>query len=135
MDESLRASAEAACLRLTQAIFVLSDRGEYAAYANLFTETGRFCRPGLDVSGRHAILEAIQKRSDHVVMRHVGISAVVDMIDDNRAGGRGSHVFFMHDKNTGISAPPVVADFMDEYERTPAGWRIAARVVTTAFPQ
>jgi SnoaL-like domain len=120
---------EEQCCRLIQAFFVFSDRGEADAYANLYTLDGSFTRPGLSVSGRDELGAAIRARPPHLVFRHLGITASVDVIDERNATGRGSHMLVMHDRSTGEISPPVVGDFEDTYLKTADGWRIAKRVV------
>jgi ketosteroid isomerase-like protein len=120
---------EAQCRRLIQSFFVLSDRGEAEAYANLYTQDGSFTRPGLSVCGHNEIGAAIRARPPHLAFRHLGITALVEVIDEHSATGRGSHMLVMHDRNTGEVSPPVVGDFEDIYLKTAEGWRIAKRIV------
>lgn len=129
MNTEDRLFAELECYRLIQAFFVLSDRGEVEAYASLYTEDGTFTRPGLSVRGRQEIAAAIRSRPPHLVFRHLGITASVDVLDSQSATGRGSHMLILHDRSTGETAAPVVGDFEDAYVKTAEGWRIAKRVV------
>ncbi|MEQ6333753.1 nuclear transport factor 2 family protein [Sphingobium sp. MK2] len=133
MDEAKRAGIEADCLRLCRLFFVLSDRGEAEGYANLYIEDGTFERPGLSVRGREQVAAAIRARPAHLVMRHLGITALIDVISEDEAKGMGSHMLLMYDRLTGRAEPPQVGDFVDSYVRTEQGWRIASRVVNSAF--
>jgi SnoaL-like domain len=127
------AEIEAECLRLCRAFYVLSDRGEADAYAALYTDDGIFSRPGLSVKGRSEIAEAIRNRPPNMAVRHVGMNAIIEMIDETSARGLGSVLAVNHDRSTGTTALPLVGDFEDSYILTYEGWRIASRVATLAF--
>ncbi len=128
-----RRGIEAACVRLALDSCLTSDRGEYEAYGELYAPDGSFARPGLSVSGRDAIVAALKKRPAHLVMRHFTANAVVDVIDADRAVGRGNQLVFVLDRNSGETQPLVATDYADAYVRTEDGWKIASREVTRSF--
>jgi hypothetical protein len=130
MTEQQRLEIVMACLRLTNDFCLYSDQRDYDAYGQLYAPDGRFTRPGLDVSGREAIVAALKQRPAHLVVRHAGINAVVDVIDDNNARGRGNHFVFIHDSTAGQTQPVAVTDYVDRYVCTSEGWRIASREVS-----
>lgn len=133
MSEQQRLQIVMACLRLTNDFCLYSDRLDYEAYGLLYTPDGRFARPGLDVSGREAIVAALKQRPAHLIVRHATVNAVVDPIDENHASGRGNHLVFIHDSGSGQTQPIAVTDYIDRYVRTSEGWKIASREVSRAL--
>jgi SnoaL-like domain len=133
MHEQQRLEIVMACLRLTNDFCLLSDRRDYEAYALLYAHNGRFTRPGLDVSGREAIVAALKQRPAHLIVRHGTVNAIVDVIDEDHAHGRGNHLVFIHDSNSGQTQPIAVTDYVDHYVRSSEGWKIASREVSRAL--
>lgn len=134
MNTSLRIRIEVECLRLCREFFVYSDRGEASAYAALYTEDGKFILPWRTCTGREELMASIRNRPPNLIMRHLGINAAIDVVDETRATGRGSHMVFIYDRDSGRVGDPQIGDFVDNYVLSTDGWRIASRVVSLAFP-
>ncbi len=133
LTDQARLAIEMACVRLAYGFCSHSDRGELDRYAALFAEDGRFHRPGLDITGRRAIREALQQRPATVAMRHVCANPIVDVIDQDHAAGSGSQLVYRHDRTSGITDPVILVDYADNYILTAEGWRIASRTVSYSF--
>jgi hypothetical protein len=136
-----RLVTEAACRRLVVAVAEYVDAGEAGRIADLFTDDGEFAMPARDVRlvGHDAlragfgVREAMQRTS-----RHICGNIVVTVDGPDRATGSSYLLAFVHDgppdgQPLPMDGPADLDDVHDEYVRTGDGWRIARRILTTAF--
>lgn len=133
MDIDARLGIELACQRLAYRFCYLSDQGRHEEYAELFVVDGVFMRPGLEASGRPAILAAIRQRPSHLKTRHLCTNVIVDVVDSTRAASTGTQLYVLHDSSSNATNAPLVVDFADDYVLTAEGWKIARRSVQPAF--
>lgn len=145
MDAASEQEISRACERVALLASNFMDACEFERMVELFTEDCEFVRPstfptGL-LKGRHGILELAKKRPNDLVSRHVCSNIVVSVISERKAV---AHSYFLH--FAGRRAPqalnaalPIentlrsVGEYDDQFELTPAGWRIAKRVGRFVF--
>ncbi|TWT14096.1 nuclear transport factor 2 family protein [Reyranella sp. CPCC 100927] len=118
------------------------DQRNVEGAVGVFAEDATFERRGEVLRGHAAIRAAQLARSKTLVTRHVCANIAIDVVDGERATGAVSFVLFRHDhaeagtdasKPAPLSGPEMVGEYIDEYRRTAAGWRIAKRVAKAAF--
>jgi hypothetical protein len=127
---------ERACRRLVLESAAANDRGDYAAYGELFTAGGILRRPSGDVlEGRAAIVGAYASRAGGRTTRHV-CSNILIHVESARAAHGTTYVVLYSADTSGepdghfghACAPRVlIGEFEDRFELTEAGWRIAER--------
>jgi len=128
-----RVVIEAACQRLAAAFCQTSDANEADLYEALFTADARFIRPDGELRTARAIGDALRQRPAAMGVWHLSGNAIVDVEGPNQASGVGNLMVVRHDRNTGVTQPPVYASYRDEYVLTDEGWKIAQRQVRLAF--
>jgi hypothetical protein len=133
MEEHRRLAIESTCARLAVDFCRHSDARAYDEYVALFTERALFVRASERLEGAVAIGATLRSRPANWVVRHLCANTIVDVLDGERASGRGILLVVRHDTATSLTAPPVVADFADLYVRTSEGWRISERTVSLPF--
>jgi hypothetical protein len=140
---------ERACGRLVVNFVRHIDSGDYDEAAQLFTVDGRFVRRGQVFSGHSAIAasvdEILQARRENPRqpswrVRHVCTNMFLDVLDENRATGGSCYLIYRYTGGPVDGAAPVkgaslIGDYVDDYVRTPAGWRIARREARPVFFQ
>lgn len=132
LSEIERLLAETACIRLAKDFALSSDLLEFEKYGSLYTQDGSFERPGLSVSGRAAIVEALRSRPPERKMRHLLTNATVDVSDPDAATGRGNYIVYLQaGGDEPVSSGTV--DYRDTYRRENGRWCIQSRVVTMSF--
>lgn len=134
---------EQACTRLCVDFARFIDLSEPGRCAQLFTLDGLYERRGEKLQGRATIERALAARVPTRVTRHLMHNISVEVLDLEHA--RGYSVFTMYGADApapapgGVPAAPLplpaalLAEFIDEYRRTPDGWRIAQRTGRSIF--
>jgi 3-phenylpropionate/cinnamic acid dioxygenase small subunit len=108
------------------------DNGRYDQVAALFTKDCRIDGPNGIYEGRAALLANLQRRAADRFTRHLCTNVRIRAVDDRRAEGVSTVLFFLT-KGLPEAAPlpmvepEAVASWEDEFELTDDGWRIAAR--------
>lgn len=130
------AAIEHACRGLVVDSVHMVDTQNYEGLAALFNEDATFTRPtGEQVKGRDGILKAYQARPKGRVTRHLCGNIRIKVDSSERAHGTAYIVLYtanaeeVPDGHFGIKADPrqLIGEFDDEFVRTSAGWRLAAR--------
>ena len=140
-DELARINAiVTACERLEHDYAIFRDRGDAAAFANIFTEDGEWGRPTTVLKGRNAIREYIESSSGgppEVHMQMLG-TIQVTVVDDTTATGI-SYAVVLEAPIPGEGLPATIVGFQvasesrSIYKLTEDGWKIAQREYTTLF--
>ena len=133
------AAIERACHRLVVAYARATDLGDAAAAGALFTEDGVLEMPGgRRFVGRAAIAGRIAAQPPRQVSRHLLSNVEVAACSTEHA--RGSLLVTMYrgsaaddGRTVHLDGPYLVGEYGDAYRRTPDGWRIAHRRLTTVF--
>ncbi len=133
------AAIERACHRLVVAYARATDLGDAAAAGALFTEDGVLEMPGgRRFVGRAAIAGRIAAQPPRQVSRHLLSNVEVAACSTEHA--RGSLLVTMYRGSSAddgravrLDGPYLVGEYSDDYRRTPDGWRIAHRRLTTVF--
>ena len=133
------AAIERACHRLVVAYARATDLGDPAAAGALFTEDGVLEMPGgRRFVGRAAIAGRIAAQPPRQVSRHLLSNIAVAACSTDHASGsllvtmyRGSGAD--DGRAVRLDGPYLVGEYSDDYRRTPDGWRIAHRRLTTVF--
>ncbi|MDZ4762395.1 MAG: nuclear transport factor 2 family protein [Alphaproteobacteria bacterium] len=131
---------ERACERLVVEYCHLTDHGEAARVADLFTEDGVWSSSENTMNGRDKLRKGFQRRQDIAarMSRHVCTNLLVDVIDEDTARGVVYLTLYRHDGEAGratspTQAPAMVGEYRDEFKRTPAGWRFHRREIVLSF--
>jgi len=139
-DANARALRETSELRDQLAIRTLvyecadaTDQGDAERFAACYTSDGVFERSDGVCSGRAAIAAVLRKRPPELKRRHVFANLRIDVHDAETASGHGYCLVFDHRDGEALGAPPIVADFFDEYQKSEGRWRISNRVVRRSF--
>ncbi len=132
--------SEQACRTLVLRSAALSDAGDAAALAALFTEDAELVRPGAPaITGRAAIEQSYRQRpagriTAHMVLGTVFDGAIGDGGDGGEAGATSRVLVWTADAGTepgphGRPAEPRqrLGFFADRFVRTAEGWRIRQR--------
>ena len=127
-----------ACERLCHDFAWYVDHRNHAEFVALFAPDGSFIR-GDQVSRGHAqVLAFLEGRPTDVQIRHLSTNIRVTPLSQDKAAGDSYVLFF----RTTVSAdqpmpwpcPPAgVAEYHDEFVRTPLGWRFLSRSVQFVF--
>ena len=122
--------AERACTRLIMDYAVYRDAGEARRYADLFTENGSLSLLGQTWQGRDAIYERMVNAEPQ---RSVHLMSTVRVYPESQTTARGVSYAEVYIEGETDSGPVETAGFMaigryiDRFERTPEGWKIAER--------
>jgi hypothetical protein len=139
MDDIERLLIERDCTRLSVDYGRFVDFGQASRVADLFTEDG-ICELSAGrfegIGQIRAFFEKRQAQAD-VVSRHVMTNIAIHVHDDGHATGLVYLTFYRVAWDRGepapLGLPSYVGSYADEYRRTPAGWRIASRIASTAL--
>jgi uncharacterized protein (TIGR02246 family) len=140
-DELTRINAiVAACERLEHDYAIYRDRGDAAAFANIFTEDGEWGRPTTVLKGRDAIREYVEGSSEGPPEVHMQMQGTIQVtvIDDTTATGI-SYALVLEAPIPGEGLPATIIGFQvasesrSTYKLTEDGWKIAKREYTTLF--
>lgn len=140
MNDIDRLLIERACERLVVDYCHLTDHGQAARVADLFTEDGVWTAGESALSGRERILRGFQKRQDNTarMSRHVCSTMQIEVIDADTARGCVYLTLYRHDAEPGrtmspLHGPAMVGEYRDEFRRTPDGWRFHRRELIISF--
>jgi len=129
--------AEMACQRLVVAAYSLMDQGRYEETAALFTDDAVWVRGGKPVTGRVAILAALQQRPASDLSRHIITNILVTLSSDKE--GTATATFMplrgARREDGSVAMPPItnVGDLAYRFYRSVEGWRIAHLQPTMIF--
>lgn len=133
--------AEHACQKLQMLYGVHADRGESAAFTQLFAPDGSVEVPEAPAFVGHdaifASMEALNAQG--VTMRHVMTNPVVTVVDGETATGSCYLTVYNSraEPDAGgarpIALPATMGEYADTFRRTADGWRFQSRVLTRVF--
>lgn len=108
------------------------------AVADLFTEDARLQLAGADLTGREAIRAYFGREREPSVSRHLISNVAIEVVDQDRATGLSELLYFTGVPKDGVVRqaeliPGAIATYVDDYRRTPDGWRIASRRAVLKF--
>lgn len=139
MDEATRTAIERACERLSIAYARHVDLDEHEAFVELFADDAVLVL-GRSFDGKAAIRRSMGRRRADLRSRHVLTNVLVDVVDEDHARGITYLTLYRHigpeSSQPGPIAharPAAVGEYLDEFVRTPAGWRFARREISLAF--
>lgn len=133
-------SLEAGCRALIDRFTVLSDHGEAAAAAALFTEDGVWTSGKRSARGRAELQQTFGDRPETIVVRHVTGPVSIAVLDAGHASAVTYFLVFTGDR-AGVEAgqtlpldPPFsMGEWHDSLVLNDGEWRIASRVVSRLF--
>lgn len=115
------------------------DTRDYGALANLFLPDAVWDRVMFRHEGRQEILDALSRRPENVVTRHVQANTRFTHIDSETVRGL-VYMTPYHGPSEGGALPGLMAgmhesvyDVHDLYKRTSEGWRFAERIIEPAL--
>jgi uncharacterized protein (TIGR02246 family) len=132
MDKATHREIEAECVALSHAWAFHIDHKQYEALADLFVPDGVFIRTGVRLEGREAILAAMHNRPAEQFTRHVTTNFHFTEVTENQARAtfyNMSYYAFLPGSPPHPYAPErmMLLDFVDQFVRTPEGWRFQER--------
>lgn len=132
MDNAARRAIEADCVALSHAWAYHIDHKQYDELARLFVPDGVFMRTGVRLEGRPAILAAMRARPVEQFTRHITTNWHFTAVEADCASAvsyNQSYYAFLPGAPPFAYAPErmMLLDFIDEYVRTPQGWRFRLR--------
>ncbi len=107
------------------------DSREYDKLAGLFAADGVWHRPGKELCGRTAIMEAMHARPAGLITQHIATNIVVDVVDADHAEATLYLTVFSHAGGAApqtpapVELPNLVGIYREKMIRTPDGWRIS----------
>lgn len=128
---------ELSCTKLVNQFAVYNDLGRYEEVAELFTDDGRYARPtdpASFVEGKANLLAAFKARPHDKLVRHIVSNVLIEVTSATSA--KGFSYVTQYSGNTSnpaathgwqANASQLVGEYVDEYELTPAGWKIRQR--------
>jgi 3-phenylpropionate/cinnamic acid dioxygenase small subunit len=131
---------ERACEQLSVAYARAVDFRDYDAFVELFADDA-LLDLGMQIKGKQAIRESMQKRSDEIRSRHVLTNISVEVQDSQHARGISYLTLYRHVGTESLRAeipvpttlPTAVGHYEDVFVLTPAGWRFKTRTLHVAF--
>ena len=134
-----RTAIEQACLRLSNAFATYLDRKRYEDVVALFAQDARY-RPSDRVYVGHAgVRDYLSSRLENRRSRHVISNHLVEVVSPTEARGRCVIVYYVDESGAPegrpapLAGPRLVADYVDRFILTDAGWRIAERICEVVF--
>ena len=133
-DERIAAEDALAIFDLISDYSYTYDGESLADFAALFTEDGTLETPAGGGTG-HAEIEAwavarwAEIRAEGRAPRHFQMNTRLDYVDADRLRGRTQLLLIWVEVATGTPELKFVADYIDEYTRTSAGWRFHKRSI------
>jgi ketosteroid isomerase-like protein len=126
-----RLLAEAEITRLVTQSAALSDAGDFAALATMFTEDGVYQRPsgGDPIVGRAQILASYKARPPRLA-RHVVANVLVDVVSADEARCRSTLLLYTGEPGeqpAKAAAPALLGGFEDRLVRQDGKWLFAER--------
>jgi 3-phenylpropionate/cinnamic acid dioxygenase small subunit len=116
----------------------LADDGDLEEYLDNFTEDATWANPGSDQvrRGREDLLAgALERRASGIQgpgsgTRHVLTTTAVEVLDSGRATAR-SYFLFLDTNDDGGAVIRLTGRYLDDFRRTPMGWKLAGRRIVT----
>ncbi len=139
MNESTASAIESACARLVYSYARAADFGDSAAASALFADDGVLEMPGgKRFAGAAAIRQRLAEQPADQVSRHVISNLLIDALDENRARGFCYLTLYRGTRRDTVgplpsAVPFVIGHYEDEFARSGADWRFAARRLTFTF--
>lgn len=128
---------EHACARLIVAYARYADTFQDEAFAALFSDEALLHRGDAPLVGRSEILAAMGRRRRDAVVRHVMSNIFIEVIDARSARGTSTLTLYRHFGTVGqpvpMREPEMIADYLDRFTLTAAGWRFAERRASIIF--
>ena len=130
MDRDKEREIEWDCTQTVNKFYNALDQRQYDVLVNCFTEDGVWKRQGKELEGREKIMEAMEDRSENLVIRHVVTNIEVSIIDVNEAETSEYVTIYRFDGDEKLEGPApldgpgVIFLYQDKMLRTEAGWKI-----------
>jgi hypothetical protein len=134
-----RNAIEQACIRLSNAFATYIDTKRYEDVVALFTHDARYRPNDRLYIGHEGIREYLSLRPKTRRSRHVVSNHLIEVISAHEARGRCVLVYYADENEppgeqpSPLAGPRLVADYIDRFVLTRAGWRIAERVCEVLF--
>ncbi|NDK31940.1 nuclear transport factor 2 family protein [Nesterenkonia haasae] len=110
------------------------DDHEFDALREILMPEAHYVSVGREFQDLETIIASFKARTESRTTRHGMGNLLLSADGPGRATGRSS--WFTFASNAAAPTDPevyMVADFRDVYVLTPAGWRIAERIITPVF--
>ena len=126
------------CTRLSHDFAWSVDTRDYDGFVALFAADGVFERAGLQSCGHEAIRKFLDARPANRVTRHFCTNVRIDVTGPGTATGTCMALMYQASaaKNAPLPLPvstPLVAEYLDDYVLTDAGWKFKHRRTTVVF--
>ena len=135
-EDQLRCERE--CTRLCHDFAWTVDTLDYDGFVALFAAGGVFERAGQQSRGPEAIRQFLDARPANRLTRHLCTNVRIDMTGPETA--TGTCLALMYHAPAANAAPlpmpastPLVAEYVDDYVLTAAGWKFGHRRTTVVF--
>lgn len=128
----------AACTDLVLDYALLRDQGDVDGYTGLFSETGSLTLRGQTITGVDAIRQRMREARNGPRTRHLMSTIRIKPVDESRATGISYATVYLAPEpaDSGpayVDGFAAIGNYVDEFVRTPEGWRIQSRVFEEAF--
>ncbi len=131
---------ERACEQLSIAYARAVDFRDYDAFVELFADDA-LLDLGMQIKGKEAIRESMQKRSDEIRSRHVLTNISIEVQDALHARGISYLTLYRHVGTESLrteipvatTLPTAVGHYEDAFVLTAEGWRFKTRTLHVAF--
>lgn len=140
MNDTLQLEIALACQRLIAAFAFHVDHQHADGAADLFAPDATFERRGELLVGQDAIRAAMRKRPASLMTCHLCGLPHVEVIDAHNARAVTPFTVYRRERVAGatspvpmVSAPELIGEYEDSFQRTPQGWRIRTRRATARF--
>jgi hypothetical protein len=131
MDDLQMLLAERACHRLINEYCIRVDEVATGKVGELFADDGFIENDGRRTEGA-ALLDMPSGTQRGIAMRHVSSSAVVTVLDADRAEAISYFTAFVEPAgSTTYQRPFAVGHYRDTFRRTPGGWKFQSRIIHT----
>ena len=126
------AAIEAACTDLVLDYAWFRDEHDVEGYVALFTSDAELTLQGQTYRGHSAIRERMQAAAAGPATRHLMSTIRIRPDGPDRATGVSYVTVYASDTPV-VEGFAVIGNYIDEFVRTPQGWRIARRSLKEAF--
>ena len=129
----------AACTALVLDYAVFRDQGDVEGYVELFSPDASLTILGPTIRGQEAIRARIGDAVNGQRSRHLMSTIRITPVDENRATGVSYATIYTGPRPDSESVPisvpgfTAIGDYVDEFVRTDAGWRISKRTLEIQF--
>lgn len=138
MDDLARLVAERECAKLPLLFAKYADNSDHAALADLFIEDcvfGRPFQPDHPFHGRDRV-QAVFRDRPPILVRHLVTNILVEVVSETEA--RGTNYLTMLSSHASVVPPQeaaalYVGGFVDEYVKTPGGWKFKSHLGSVAL--